>query len=240
MRRFLVPRLDAEGAELELGGDEGRHLARVLRARVGDRVGVFDGRGNEREARVVRVGRRSVVVELGATVERARPDRRVVLRSALPKGKRMDTLVEKAVECGVAEIRPTVFARSAREAASDRVVERWNRIAGEAAKQCARADVPEVLAPEPLEPRALAGGSLVVADPDGRGAAELAGSVGDTVELLVGPEGGLTDDELVALQAAGALRLRLGGFLLRVETAASVGVTLLAWGGGAHVGDTRT
>lgn len=228
MRRFLHGDLDGR-SEIWLAGDEGRHLARVLRARPGDRVALFDGLGLEFECVVERVERTRVLVRPETRVERPVPVRRVDLRVALPRGKRMDVLIEKAVECGVDTIAPTVFARSARDAAGARVVQRWNRIAAEAAKQCARSVVPRVLAPLPFDAGTTSAGALLVADPEAPFGLPPAVVGASEVQVVVGPEGGLSAEERAALDDVGAIGMGLGGFLLRIETAAAVAVHTVAW-----------
>lgn len=236
MRRFHLPDLPATGA-VWLEGEDGRHLARVLRARPGDEVRVFDGAGREAAARVAEVGRDRVLLELAGDVTAPEPLRPVTLVAAIPRGKRMEVLVEKCVEAGVSRIVPLAAARSVRQEAGDRDLRRWRRAAVEACKQCGRARVPEVSPPVALHD-ALAGlgdTTRLVAEPGAartllQAAAAL--PAGRPVALIVGPEGGFTRDEAEEVDAAGAEPVGLGGLILRIETAAVVGVHALAWSGG--------
>ncbi len=226
-RRFHCAPLPAEGGAVWLEGDEGRHLARVLRARRGDEVALFDGHGRVVAGGVEDVERDRVLVRIAHDLEAAAPLRTVTLCASIPKGKRMEWLVEKTVEAGVAAILPVAWSRSERRTAGDANLTRWRRAALEAAKQCGRADVPGVAAPVSLDDAltATAGSQRVVARADAGAMPSPAGPV----SVFVGPEGGFRDDELAALTTAGATGLALGGLVLRVETAAVLAVHRLAW-----------
>ncbi len=231
--RFHLPSAPAAGGRAWLEDDEGRHLARVLRARPGDVVRVFDGAGREASARVVEVERGRVLLEVLADVVAPKPARHVVLCTAIPRGERMQWLVEKTVEAGVGRIVPVAAARSVRQEARENTLRRWRRAAVEAAKQCGRADVPEVREPCPLE-EALAesaGMPRFVALPGSPvPLREAWGTVPPMhLALFIGPEGGFDPAETEALSAEGATPFGLGGLVLRVETAALVAVHSAAW-----------
>jgi len=221
VRRLHVPDLPAAG-DVRVGGDEGHHLVRVLRARAGDRFRLFDGRGREVLAEVVGTGRRDALLRIVEEVVPRRPARDVLLCTAVPRGQRMEWLVEKCTEAGVGRVLPLVTARGVRDDASANVLRRWRRAAVEAAKQCCRADVPDVAAPVPLDDAlaACAGRALLVLDPAAGTPLEDALPAAGPVALLVGPEGGFDDDESRRAAAAGATGVRLGPLILRVETAA--------------------
>ena len=234
-RRLFVPAERLTGARLTLAGDEHRHVGRVLRGRVGDLVTLFDGTGGEVEGRVVRVDRDRIELELGARRVVAGPATPLTLLVAVPRGSRMDFLVQKTVELGVSRIVPVVAERSvARPEAEANRGARWEKIAREAARQCGRADVPAVAAPAPLAV-ALADAALparrlaLFEGEKGRPlSGELAGAVPVATALLVGPEGGFSAAEIAAARDAGFTPVGLGPRILRVETAAIAGLTLLA------------
>lgn len=220
--RFFVTAPPVAG-RARLAGDEARHLAKVLRAKPGDAVTLFDGSGRSWPARVEAISRGEVTLEVGEPREPTPPrPPAVTLAVALPKGERQKWLVEKLTELGVATLVPLVTERGVAEATPG-AIERLARGVIEACKQCGRdtlldvgqpATVAEIVAAKP----ATAVG--IVADPAGgpldfvpwRQAAEVIG--------LVGPEGGFTAGELAAADAAGWLRVRLGHHVLRIETAA--------------------
>jgi len=234
-RRLLVPGERLAGPHVTLTGPEHRHLARVLRARPGETLTLFDGAGGEVEAEVVRVERDETELRLGARRTVAGPAVAITLLSAVPRGARMDFLVQKTAELGVARIVPVLTERSvARPDAEAGRRARWQKIAQEAARQCGRADVPAVAAPAPLaEALALPGlPARRLALFEGEKArslrAALAGSAPVATALLVGPEGGFAAPELAAATAAGFEPVGLGDRILRVETAAIVAVALVA------------
>jgi 16S rRNA (uracil1498-N3)-methyltransferase len=203
-----------------LAGEEARHLARVLRCRVGDDVVVFDGSGSAWTARVATIGRDEVGLDVGEPSRAAVPPRiRVTLAVALPKGERQKWLVEKVTELGVERLVPLVTARGVAEATPG-ALERLRRGVIEACKQCGRNTLLEIGAPQsiaavlrdrPAEARA------VVADPGGP---PFAAAAPAEVIGMVGPEGGFAPEELALLDAAGVARVGLGPHILRVETAA--------------------
>lgn len=212
-----------EGGRAVLTGDEARHLSRVLRAREGDAIVVFAGTAVAWPARIVRIGRDEVELEVGEP--RHDPPRggpRLTLAVALPKGDRQKWLVEKLTELGVDRLVPLVTLRGVAEATQSARA-RLGRTGVEACKQCGRNTLLEITAPvrvADLLAAAAAGSRAVVADPEApplersimAGVTEIVG--------LVGPEGGFTPEELAATAAAGALRAGLGPHVLRVETAA--------------------
>lgn len=214
------------GSTASLTGDEARHLARVLRAKLGETVRVFDGSGTEWPARIDAIGRDRVDLTVGepiAPVVKNGP--LLTIAVALPKGDRQKWMVEKLTELGAARLVPLVTARGVAEATPS-AIERLKRCVIEACKQCGRSTLLEIGEPMPL-PACVAekpADSLgLVADPGGL---PIGGAIPSTfaphggVTALVGPEGGFTDEELAAAVAAGFTAVSLGPHVLRVETAA--------------------
>jgi 16S rRNA (uracil1498-N3)-methyltransferase len=234
-RRLFVPGERLAGPEVTLAGPEHRHVARVLRARPGATLTLFDGAGGEVEAEVVRVERDETVLRLGTRRAVAGPAVAITLLCAVPRGPRMDLLVQKTAELGVARVVPILTERSvARPDAEVGRRARWEKIAREAARQCGRADVPTVDAPVSLTAAlALAGlPARRLALYEGERARSLRAALADTgrapTALLVGPEGGFAAAEVAAATAAGFEAVGLGDRILRVETAAIVAVALVA------------
>jgi 16S rRNA (uracil1498-N3)-methyltransferase len=219
--RFFLTQPPRDGRAV-LTGDEARHLARVMRCAVGDEVVVFDGRGTSWRARVATIGRDEVGLELGAAaIASATPRVPLTLAVALPKGERQKWLVEKLTELGVARLVPLATTRGVAEA-TPAAVERLARGVIEACKQCGRDALMEIAPPRSVAEiaRDLGHGvTLVVADRDGLPLDTSAGE-GRPIIAVVGPEGGLTAEELATLEAAGGRRVSLGPHVLRVETAA--------------------
>ncbi len=229
-RRLHLPSARAGAARAPLG-DEARHYLRdVLRLGPGASLEVFDGRGGAWEATVL-AGYQEVA--LGAARAAPAPAAVVWLLVALAKGEKLELVVQKTTELGVARVVPFAAERSVvrlePEKGEDRA-RRWRRIAEEAARQCGRADVPEVDAPAPLE-AALAvvppGFATFLFHPGGMPLSGAAPSPAGGYAAVVGPEGGLTDGERAACARAGAREASLGPRVLRAETAAIVATALL-------------
>ena len=225
--RFYIPVALAAQTSLALPEAAAHHAARVLRLRGGDAVTLFDGSGGEYAARITAIGKHDVTVAIGRhdPVERESP-LAVTLVQALSSGERMDLTVQKAVELGVHRIVPVESERGVVRLKGERAARRvahWQQVAVSACEQCGRNRIPGVEAILPLaawlaaESRAaprwllLPGADTALRDlprPSG------------PVELLVGPEGGLTDAEADAAQRAGYRPVRRGPRVLRTETAA--------------------
>ncbi len=214
-----------------LDGPEGRHAAGAKRLRSGEMVDLVDGRGTRAGCEVVDVGRDTVVLRVLRRVTEIVPVPRLVLVQALPKGDRGELAVELATEVGVDEVVPWVAARCVMQWKGDRgdkQLARWRSTAREAAKQSRRAYVPEVTVlhtTRQLVDR-LAGVLVLVLH---ESAAEPLTSVDlpadGTVAVVVGPEGGLTDDEV---QQLGGRAVRLGPSVLRTSTAGAAAVAVLS------------
>jgi 16S rRNA (uracil1498-N3)-methyltransferase len=231
--RFHVPGLDAAAAEAGLPREEALHLTRVMRLGVGDEVAIFDGRGHEFRARVVRADRDDVRVELGSPLVPA-PEAHtpITLVQAILKGDRMDDVVRDATMMGVAAIAPIVTARTI---AKRQAVERWERVAVSSAKQCRRAVVPRVAPVASLQEWLAsppAGLKLLLVEPTAAGGAEktmrnLTGLTPASVAIVVGPEGGWAPEERDALVNAGSMPVTLSGLTLRADAVPVVAISLV-------------
>ena len=237
-RVFVAPE-KLSGERVVLDGEAHHHLARVLRARVGDRMVVFDGQGTEIDAEVVVAGAKTTALSLGARRRSATvAPVRITLLQALARGEKMDWIVQKTCELGLARVVPVLTGRTVAppaQAASRQ--QRWQRIAREAARQCGRADVPAVAAPTTLVEalRAIDAGELRLAlweASTGRPLRAVLPAEPRPTTLLVGPEGGFSANEIAQAEAAGFLVVGLGRRILRVETAAVVAVALIQFAAG--------
>lgn len=226
---FLVPALPATGAFV-LDGPEGRHAATVQRLRVGESLLLSDGRGGLAPAEVTRVDNAALVLAVGSATFSPAPEPRIVVAQGLAKGDRGELAVQTMTEVGVDEIVPWSAARSIvhwRGERAEKSWQRWESTIREATKQSRRPWLP-VLAPlastATLTPRV----TMVMheAATARLGAVDLPTS-GDIV-LVVGPEGGVADEELAAFTAAGAVAVRLGSSVLRTSTAGAAAVAALS------------
>jgi len=238
--RFKVapPLGAAEGAEIELADPVAHHALRVLRLRDGDALALYDGSGGEWHARVVATAPRlRVRIERFEAIERESP-LAVTLVQAMIAADKLDWVIEKATELGVARILVVAAARSVIRLDGERLRRRearWLEIAAAACSQCGRNHVPSVAAVDALAP-ALAqcqdADARLVLDPHATAPLHPAAAPARSVALLVGPEGGWTGDELELAAGAGWTGVRFGPRVLRTETAAIAGLAALQALGG--------
>jgi len=239
MPRFHCPVPLHSGLSLDLPPATARHV-QVLRLQPGDPITLFNGQGGEYSATVERMGRSDVGVSVHAhaDVEREAP-RAVHLALGMPANERMDWLVEKATELGVASIQPLMTAHAVLRLSGERADKKrthWEAIAASACEQCGRNRVPAVHPVQSfakwLGQEAPAGaGRLVLSLSTGTRpvatiATELAAA--KDLQVLSGPEGGLSRDEDEQARAAGFMPVTLGTRVLRAETAALAALVLLA------------
>lgn len=234
MHRFYLPDApDGDAFECALSAEESQHAGRVLRLRAGDEVEAFDGRGRAWLCELAFEGQQARVRALKALPSNESP-LGVTLYQGMPKLDKLDMIVQKATELGAVRIVPVNMARSvARAEGKDaaRKQERWQRIAMEAAKQCARARVPEVARPMSFA-EAIAdmrARELMLMPYElhrGRGLNAFAPGARD-VGILIGPEGGIAPEEAARAQEAGAQPVTLGPRILRTETAAIAALAMV-------------
>ncbi|MCI0483926.1 MAG: 16S rRNA (uracil(1498)-N(3))-methyltransferase [candidate division NC10 bacterium] len=235
--RFYVTGKPIPGGDVRFSPAQARQITRVLRMGVGSRVLTFNGTGREWEVEIVTASPRQVVGRVVAERSLTRESPlRVVLLQGLLKGPKMDFLIQKATEMGVAEVVLLTTRRTVAEGSGK--VARWERIAIEAAEQSGRLTLPRITGPHPLEGYVAGPGSgtaLVLWE------GERVGTLGalldqmpppGEVRIVVGPEGGLELDEVALLTRAGFVPVSLGPRTLRAETAAVAALAILQyrWG----------
>lgn len=229
VRRFYSA--DLRKGKVELDAEQAAHARKVLRVEVGHVLELFDGAGSVAQGRVIETGRR-VVLEVDQVHTAARPGPWIDLAVAVPKGGRADVMVEKASELGADRLIPLLTDRSVVDPRGGKL-ERFERLALESAKQCGRNFVMQVDDPTPLKQ------VLAAADHDVRLIADPRNPVQNVhslfaaakrVIVLIGPEGGWTEDELNAAFSGGFRGWRLGPHVLRIETAACAALAILRQG----------
>ena len=208
------------GRTLELPDGEAHHVLKVLRGRSGDQVEVVDTAGRLFAAELRGGGEVVVVAELAAPDD---TDTRVTLYQAVPKGGRMDLVVEKATEVGVTSIVPLLTERGVVNPREGKV-ERWRRVAEAAARQSLRLGVPEVSEPVPFADAVVRAEETGVLLHNGPDIPDVETIIGSPAGLFVGPEGGWSGDELQIAEEAGIVLGGLGPYRLRSETAGIVAV----------------
>ncbi len=233
--RFHVPLPLAAGAEIDLPEGAARHV-QVLRLQPGDALTLFEGRGGEWSAQVLQMGRREVRVRVGAFADVSRElPLDVTLAVGMPANERMDALVEKACELGVAAIQPLVCERSVLRLTGERAqkkVAHWQAVAVAACEQSGRTRVPAVA---PVRSLAEWLAALPAAASDEhrlvlslRDATAPLASAGGPIVSLSGPEGGLSEAEEEAARRAGFVPVSLGARTLRADTAPLALLSFLA------------
>jgi 16S rRNA (uracil1498-N3)-methyltransferase len=252
VRRFTIAPERIRGGRVVFDRDESRHLARVLRLRSGDTVLAADGAGHEYTVRLETVGDEATGTVLAAGANEHESPIRITLVQAVPKGDKMESIVRAATELGVTRVVPVLTARTIVALDPGRWrdrARRWQRVAKEASKQCGRAvvpviDVPRALAQalaltEPADLRlCLWERAVVAAGGKSGGQARLLGTTlsanlppalpaGSHIGLLIGPEGGLTSEEVEGARAVGWTVVGAGPRILRTETAGPAIIAVL-------------
>jgi 16S rRNA (uracil1498-N3)-methyltransferase len=243
-RFFLAEPVPPGKSSLTLPQDVSRQISRVLRMRAGDKIAVFDGSGLEWPATIEDVGRDTVTVKIGAgTDPLSEPKLSVTVCQALIPSDRMDYVIQKCTELGVSRIMPIVTERvQAKDATpSEKRVERWQRIAREAAELAGRTRVPGIMEQrslgDALSAMASTGPLLMLWEEEHGKSLRVAvreslSSSPGHVALLIGPVGGLSEDEAIAAKHAGAMVVGAGARILRAETAPVVALTALMYEAG--------
>jgi 16S rRNA (uracil1498-N3)-methyltransferase len=245
MHRFYISPEDWNRGTLGLAGSEAHHARDVLRIRVGEKVVLFNGRGREITAEIIDLGSNEIRLKKLHEAETPPLQCRIVLGQAIPKGKNMDLVVQKAVEIGAAEIAPIISDRTIVQVDSESAAQkqsRWQQIAVEAAKQCGQNWLPHVHAPRKLSELFSAAdesfdlrliGSL---QPGARHLKKVLTDYSSehqhpphSVLMLVGPEGDFTPAELELARRHGCQPITLGPIVLRVETAAIYCLSILSY-----------
>lgn len=238
--RLLVSGALINGAEFELDGDRARYLGKVLRARVGDAITVFNGEGPEWPATITRISKTCVGLELGESRETgAESPLKIHLVQGISRGERMDLVVQKATELGVKRITPVLTEYGVVKLNADRAEKRrdhWQKIANSACEQSGRTRLPLIDAPVPLKnwfgakPDKVDAELILVP-----GAATPLSAIpppNTKVCVMIGPEGGFSDSEYGDAEVSGFKAVSLGPRILRTESAAIAALAVLQslWG----------
>ena len=230
--RFYLP-ADLNCSELQLDGSEAHHLIHVLRARTGQEIIVFNGTGQVADATVVEVSRRSARLRISKSrTESDATGIRVTLATAVPKGERFRWLIEKATEMGVERVIPLMTERSVVDPRQSKL-EKLKQTVIAACKQCGRNRlmlIEDVASWNSFINNTTPAHKLLVAHPgENQSITQMRSQFAlpnqETV-VVVGPEGGFTEDEIRMLEERDAQLVDLGSRILRIETAA---ISLIAW-----------
>lgn len=220
----------------EISGAEANHIVSVMRAKKGDAVELFDGKGVLALARIEQIGSKKVVCRIESLQKKDKPKRpQIIIATSIPKGERFDWLITECTRLGVDRIVPVIFERTVKQSKNPKAKERWNNQIIAAAKQCRRIFLPMIDSPASFKD------SIEILKTDYPDGLFLTGSCEEKSEsisnldsanrniiVFVGPEGGISPDEEQLLKHSGAITVRINENILRVETAALAFVSILA------------
>lgn len=244
MPRFYIPPSRWDLDHLVLDEEEAHHALHVLRMKEGDRAVVFNGEGMHARVEIVAASKRSVELRRIESSQAAPQRCRIMLGQAVPKGKNMDLIVQKATELGAAGVVPlltehTIVQCDEREGTKKQ--EKWQAVAVEACKQCGQNWLPTVMPPQSLKQLLEKGPAfdlklIASLEPGARHPKEIIaealrgrGTPPASVLVLIGPEGDFTPEETALALAQGCQPMTLGPIVLRTETAALYCLSVLAY-----------
>lgn len=235
MNRYYIPAGEWEDSSLRLTKDEAKHCVRVMRAREGDKIEIFDGAGLSATCEITSISRDHVLCSILKQNKQLQPPHPVTLCQSIPKGGNMELIVQKSVELGVSCIQPLITAHTiARSEALEKKQAKWQRIALEACKQCGQNYLPSI---QPAlrfndwitQPADYSTALVAALDKKAihlKKHFETSPAVGN-ISLLVGPEGDLSPEEYAVAYAAGFSPISFGNIIMRVETATLYGLSIL-------------
>ena len=238
--RLFVSGALINGAEIELDGDRARYIGKVLRARVGDPISVFNGEGPEWPATITRISKTAVGLRLGDSIEAGTESSlKIHLVQGVSRGDRMDLVVQKATELGVKRITPVLTEYGVVKLNSDRAEKRrehWQKIANSACEQSGRTRLPLIDTPLPMKnwfgnkPEKVDTELILV--PGAHATLAETPAPATKVCVLIGPEGGFSESEYQDAAVSGFRTVSLGPRVLRTESAAIAALAVLQslWG----------
>ena len=238
MPRFFVTKEAINEGVATISGNDAYHIGRSLRMAVGDEIYVSDGEGKEYLARLTRIRDDECLAEIIEEKDSTEPSMNITLYMAYPKGDKLETVIQKAVELGATRIVPFESSRCIKRPKADKVArqgERLSKIAEEAAKQCGRCIVPEVSLPlsysNMLEDAASAELKLICYEKESDLSikALFSEKKPDSIAVIVGCEGGFSPEEIEEATSAGCHSVTLGKRILRCETAPSAVLSMILY-----------
>ncbi|MGZ4961829.1 MAG: RsmE family RNA methyltransferase [Limisphaerales bacterium] len=242
MHRFYAPNMPATASEITLEGEEAHHAAQVLRVRKGERVSALNGKGDEFFCDVEEPTRKSVRLKVADIQRSPAPISSITLIQGIPKGKIIESIIQKATELGAARIVPLLSERVITHLDNDSAEDKrdkWQRVAIEACKQCGQRWLPRIDAPIATKELLARGETVEFAlvgslEKDARHLKEYFNEftarekrMPKTVAVWIGPEGDLSPGELTGIKQSGAHPITFGPLVLRSETAATYALSIV-------------
>lgn len=226
MANFYITKDDIEDNMAVIKGEEAQHISRVLRMKKGDKVTLCDGEGMFYDATLTDFEDKTVTAEITSQyVAPTEPKVQLTVFQGVPKNPKLETIIQKLTEIGAVRLVPMDTRRAVAKLDKSAKVDRLRKIAQEAAKQSKRGIVPEVLDAVPfkkaVEMAAKADLALIPYEEESEISIKkaLAGKTPETVSVMIGPEGGFDEDEILLAKEAGVQSVTLGKRILRTETA---------------------
>jgi len=235
MQRIYLPEVNS-GESLTLSKEQSRYLLQVHRMNIGDTLAVFDGKSKEYLARILLANKSSAVIEIVDIIrEELQPETRFILAQALPKQGKMETVIQKACELGVSEIVPFKSRYSQvrlNEKQQQKKLERWNKVAEEACRQCRRISVPDIKPLIDFKDLLKNDGEIWLAY-EGENCMPIGDAVSNCkqkcVTMVIGSEGGFSKEEISLAKEMEAKIVSLGPRVLRTETAGLAILSILQY-----------
>jgi len=237
MPKFFIPRENIDENKIKITGDDVQHISKVLRLNIGDKVEACDGMGNNYLAEISEVGKSEIFCGIiSKTKSDTEPPIRVILIQGVPKASKMDYIIQKTTELGICEIYPCDLKRCVAKIDNIKKIERWQKIAKEAAQQSGRGIIPKVnelinlkTAIEILKNSDISFTCYECAQKNTLKKALSTVKEPKTVAFLIGPEGGFDQSEIEEIENAGIAVITLGKRILRTETAGEAVLSMVMY-----------
>ncbi len=233
MQRFPVNRSNIIDNQVNISGSDYKHIAKVLRLKQGNEITLFDETGTEYLGEITRINSRKIMISISGTKSVETESKlSITLLQGIPKGDKMDIIIEKATELGVKEIVPVVTERS--QIRHTQKIQRWQRIASESLKQCRRFIAPKIHGVVNFEQALknnINGQLRIILHKKNqdklKNKIKNTSQHTDNITVLVGPEGGFSNEEVATAEESGFIQIGLGPRILRTETAAIAIISIL-------------
>lgn len=238
MPKFFVNKENINDHIIYLDGDNAKHIGNVLRAKIGDKITVCDGEGSDFECEIEEITKETVIAKIiDIFSNNNEPSIKITLYQGLPKADKMELVIQKCIEIGVDRIVPVKTEHTVvkLEGKEEKKLQRWNKIAEAAAKQCGRGKIPEVCSimnfKDAVIEAAGLDGAIIPYEREKENSLKCFAKEfrGKSIGILIGPEGGFSEEEVSFARESGISSVTLGKRILRTETAGLVASVILLY-----------